>query len=101
MGKKAALSEAEKRDVVLMLLRREEPAAKLARRYGVSEPTLYAWRDRFITGGMAALAGGKNGATAEARRIKDLENAVAERDRIVGELTIANRVLKKTSDGLL
>ena len=101
MGKKSNLSEAEKRDIILMLLRREESAAKLARRYGVSEPTLYNWRDKFLAGGMAALATGKSGDTAEARRIKELEKEVAERDRVVGELTIANRVLKKVSDGLL
>jgi hypothetical protein len=29
---------------VLALLRREEPAAQLARRFGVSEQTLYRWR---------------------------------------------------------
>ncbi len=100
MGRKSNVSKTERRDVVLMLLRREEPASKLARRYGVSEATLYAWRDKFIAGGMAALAGGQRGETAEARRIKELQDAVVERDRVVGELTIANRVLKKTSDGL-
>jgi transposase-like protein len=44
MGKKSKLSHAEKLEVVLMLLRREEPASVLARRYGVSDPTLYRWR---------------------------------------------------------
>ncbi|MHC4406136.1 MAG: helix-turn-helix domain-containing protein [Planctomycetota bacterium] len=29
---------------MLALLRREEPAAQLARRFGVSEQTLYRWR---------------------------------------------------------
>jgi transposase-like protein len=101
MGKKSNVSEAQKREAILALLRREESAAKLARRLGVSEPTLYAWRDKFIVGGMAALAGGKNGASAEARRIHELERAVRERDQVVGELTIVNRILKKASDGLL
>ncbi len=100
MGKKSNVSEPQQREVVLALLRREESAAKLARRLGVSEPTLYAWRDKFIAGGMAALASGKNGVSAEARRIHELERAVQERDQVVGELTIVNRILKKTSDGL-
>ena len=101
MGKKSNVSEADKREAVLSLLRREESAAKLARRMGVSEATLYAWRDKFITGGIAALANGKNGASAEARRINELERAVQERDQVVGELTIVNRILKKASAGLL
>lgn len=101
MGKKSNVSETQKREAVLALLRREESAAKLARRLGVSEPTLYAWRDKFIAGGMTALAGGKNGESAEAKRIKELERAVAERDQVVGELTIVNRIFKKLSDGSL
>jgi len=101
MGKKTNVSEPQMREAVLALLRREESAAKLARRLGVSEPTVYAWRDKFIAGGTAALSAGKNGVSSEARRIKELERAVEERDQVVGELTIVNRILKKTSDGLL
>ena len=55
MGKKSELGAAERRDVVLMLLRREEAAAVLARRYGISEQTLYRWRDEFLAAGEAAL----------------------------------------------
>ena len=58
-----------------MLIRREESAAKLARRYGVSEPTLYSWRDKFIAGGVAALVGGKNGEMAEKRRLGPMSSA--------------------------
>lgn len=53
MGKKSELRAAERRDVVLMLLRREEPAAVLARRYGISEQALYRWRDDFLAAGEA------------------------------------------------
>ncbi|MHC4405829.1 MAG: transposase [Planctomycetota bacterium] len=45
MGKRSNLTVQKRREVVLTLLRREEPAAKLARRFGVSEHTLYRWRD--------------------------------------------------------
>jgi transposase-like protein len=87
--------------VVLMLLRREEPAAVLARRYGISEQTLYRWRDGFLAGGEAALAGGKGGADSCGRQIDELKREVSRRDQVIGELTIANRLLKKSSDGLL
>ena len=41
MGKRSDLTIPERREVVLMLLRREEPAEKLARRFGVAPQTLY------------------------------------------------------------
>jgi len=101
MGKKSELEGSARRDVVLMLLRREEPAAVLARRYGISEQTLYRWRDEFLAGGEAALAGGKSGADGRGRQIDELKREVSRRDQVIGELTIANRLLKKSSDGLL
>ena len=100
MARKSKLSVRERREVVLMLLRREEPATALARRYGVSEVTLNRWRDEFIQGGEAAMVNGKGAANGSSRRVQELERALAERDRVIGELTIANRILKKTADGL-
>ena len=54
MARKSELSVAKRREAVLALLRREEPGAQLARRYGVSEPTLFRWRDEFLSAGEAA-----------------------------------------------
>ncbi len=99
MGKKSNLSVAEQREVVLMMLRREEPVAVLARRYGVSESALYRWRDLFLQGGEAALGHGKGGSDPQSRQFQELRRDVAERDRVIGELTIANRILKKTESG--
>lgn len=97
MGKQAKVEATQRREAVLSLLRKEEPATAIARRYGVSEPTLYRWRDDFITAGAAALAGGKNGNSAGERRIAELEQQIEKRDQVIGELTIANRVLRKLS----
>jgi len=99
MGKRSELTAAERREAVLVLLRREEPAAKVARRIGVSEQTLYRWRDEFLAGGEAALANGKGGADLRDREIRELRKEVERRDQVIGELTIANRILKKTADG--
>lgn len=99
MARKSKLSANQRQEVVLMLLRREEPATALARRYGVSENTLYKWREQFLEGGRGALANGKGLSDAGSRRIQELERELGERDRVVGELTIANRILKKTADG--
>ncbi len=99
MGKQSDLSIPQRREVVLMLLRREEPTAKLARRFGVSEQTLYRWRDEFLAAGEAALSNDKGGADPRDREIRELKKEVEGRDQVIGELTIANRILKKTADG--
>ncbi len=57
MGKRSEVPVNERRQAVLSLLRREEPAAVIARRCGVAKATLYRWRDDFLAGGEAALAG--------------------------------------------
>jgi transposase-like protein len=59
MGVKSNLSVSERREIVLSLLRREEAAGILARRHGISENTLYRWRDEFLAGGEAALGDGR------------------------------------------
>ena len=99
MGSKSRLSAPERREVVLSLLRREEPARVLARRYGISENTLYRWRDEFMIAGEAALANGKGKADSRDRQIAEMKKQLGQRDKVIGELTIANRILKKTADG--
>jgi transposase-like protein len=98
MGAQSNLSIPERREIVLSLLRREESAKVLARRHGISENTLYRWRDDFLTGGEAALANGKSKADPRERQIIELKKQLGERDKVIGELTIANRLLKKTAD---
>ena len=69
MGKRSEVPVNERRQAVLSLLRREEPAAVIARRCGVAEATLYRWRDDFLAAGEAALAGGtQNGSSARTDR---------------------------------
>lgn len=85
----------------MALLRREEPATMIVRRYGVSENTLSTWRDIFLTGGKAALANGTGKRDPQSREIDRLLSEIEERDRVIGEITIANRILKKTANGLL
>lgn len=99
MAKRSEASAKQRSEAVLALLRREEPASQLARRYSVSEPTLYRWRDEFLAGGEAALSAGTKGQDAQARRVTELEQQIEKRDQVIGELTIANRILKKYTDG--
>jgi transposase-like protein len=99
MGRQSNVELKDRRESVLSLLRREEAAAVIARRIGVSEPTLYRWRDEFLAAGEAALANGsgKKGADVRDRRIAELEAQIEKRDQVIGEYTIANRILKKLS----
>ena len=100
MGKQVAVSVPQRCEAVLKLLRREEPAAQIARRLGVSEPTLYRWRDEFVAGGQATLGSEKGAGNGQQRQIQELRQELEQRDQVIGELTIANRILKKTSEGL-
>ena len=95
MARKSKLSTRERQEVVLMLLRREEPAAALARRYGVSEPTLYRWREDFLAAGKSALTDKAKKGSEEGQQIRQLERELEKREQVVGEYVIANRILKK------
>ncbi len=100
MAKKSELKAEERLEVVLALLRREESAAALSRRYQVSEVTIYRWRDAFLAAGKTGLAKPDGSvAAAAARRIEQLEGELAKRAQIIGELSIANDILKKLRAG--
>jgi len=74
--------------MILELLRGGE-AAELARKHGLSQAQLFAWRDRFLEGGQAALRTRRGQVELERdRRGQELE-------RKVGQLTVENEILKK------
>ena len=54
MGKKSTLTAEQRTQLVLRLLSKEEPAAQIARRAGISEQTLYRWR--LESGGFEKIA---------------------------------------------
>ena len=99
MPKRSSLKLEERVEVVLCLLRKEETAAALARRYQVSEQTLYRWRDAFLEAGKQGLSKGESGPSEASRRIEQLEREVAKRAQVIGELSLANDLLKKLQVG--
>ena len=101
MGRKLALDVEQRYGAVMALLRREEPAGAIARRHGICEATLYRLRDEFLAAGKEALSQGHGNGRKREDRVVAMEKAVAERDRVIGELTIANRILKKVQAGEL
>ena len=96
MGRKSELTPEQRTQLVLKLLSKEEPGAQIARRAGISEPTLYRWRDEFLRGGAAGLSA-RGSSDVQAKEITKLQGQLAERDQVIGEITIANRILKKLS----
>lgn len=94
MARKSVLALEQREEAVLRMLRKEEPVAALARRYQVSEQTLYRWREEFLAGGRERLGKGRRAGEAE-RRIVKLEKELARRAQVIGELSIANGLLKK------
>ena len=95
MGKRSKLPIADREEAVLRLLRKEEPVSALSRRYQVSEQTLYRWRDEFLEGGRERLGSRGQQRDDSARRIAKLEKELGRRAQVIGELTIANDILKK------
>ena len=96
MGRKSVLDADKKAEAVMAVLRKEETVTQLARRYGVSEGSLYRWTDEFVAGGKSAMQDGRaNGPSGEVARLK---RELDEHVRCIGEITIANTILKKKLD---
>lgn len=92
MSRPSKFSTEDKLAIVMATIKGEESTSSIARRHGVSETAIYRWREQFLEGARHGLTGNskKNGRAAQ------LEKDLAERDRVIGELTVANRILKKT-----
>ncbi len=58
MGKRSEVPVTERREAVLIILRRKELGALIARRYRVAEDAVYYGWDDFLTAREEALAGG-------------------------------------------
>lgn len=56
-GNKSMLSTEQRALLMMRLLSKQEPAVQIARRVGMSEQTLYRWRDEFLSAGKQAMNG--------------------------------------------
>lgn len=95
MPRQTSLTIEQRVEAVLSLLRKEEPANRIARRYGIAEATLYRYRDAFLEAGKAGLSAGHT--NVQQREVAELKKQLEQRDQVIGEITIANRILKKLS----
>ena len=97
MPRHSNLTTEQRTELVLMVLRGVEPLEVLARRHGVSGNTLRKWREEFLVAGSARLAGQDDQATLRDEN-RQLKRDLNEREMIIGELTVANRFLKKRAE---
>lgn len=100
MARHSNVPKDQRVELVLTLLRGSESLEVLARRHQVSANTLRRWRDEFLAGGRERITGTGNASGVQEEN-QQLKRELAEREMIIGELTVANRFLQKKADGSL
>ena len=88
-------SAEEKIRIVLEGLRGEYSIAELCRREGIAESLYYSWSKEFLEAGNKRLAG-HTARAATSGEVKDLRREVRDMKVLVTDLTLENRLLKKT-----
>ena len=91
-------SAEEKIRIVLAGLRGEESIAALCRREGIAESLYYKWSKEFLEAGKRRLSGDTE-RQATSPEVKDLRSEALSLKECVAELTLENRLLKKSMIG--
>jgi transposase len=91
-------SSEEKIRIVLEGLRGEESIAALCRREGIAEGLYYSWSKEFLEAGKKRLAGDTQ-RQATSNEVKDLRREAQSLKELVAELSLENRLLKKSMIG--
>ena len=88
-------SAEEKIRIVLAGLRGEASIAELCRREGIAEGLYYSWSKEFLEAGKRRLAG-DTAREASSGEVKDLRHEMGALKEAVADLTLENRLLKKS-----
>jgi len=88
-------SAEDKIRIVLEGLRGEESIAELCRREGIATSMYYGWSKEFLEAGKKRLAGDTTRA-ATSDEVKALRRAAHSLKEVVADLTLENRLLKKS-----
>ncbi len=91
-------SPEEKIRIVLEGLRGEQSVAELCRREGIASNLYYRWSKDFLEAGKKQLAG-DTVREATSNEVKELRAENRELKQVVAEITLDNRVLKKSLTG--
>ena len=89
----------EKIRIVLSGLRGEDSMAELCRREGIMQNLYYRWSKEFLEAGKKRLAG-DTARAATSDEVKDLRREAVALKEVVAELTLENRLLKKSVIGV-
>ena len=92
-------SAEEKIRIVLTGLRGEESIAALCRREGIAESLYYKWSKEFLEAGKRRLSGDTE-RQATSPEVKDLRSEALALKECVADLTLENRLLKKSMTGV-
>jgi transposase len=91
-------SAEEKIRIVVAGLRGEDSIAELCRREGISQNLYYRWSKEFLEAGKKRLAGDV-AREATSDEVKNLRREAAALKEAVADLTLENRLLKKSMIG--
>ena len=91
-------SAEEKIRIVVAGLRGEDSIAELCRREGISQNLYYRWSKEFLEAGKKRLAG-DTAREATSDEVKSLRREAVALKEVVAELTLENRLLKKSMIG--
>ena len=91
-------SSEEKIRIVLEGLRGEDSISELCRREGIAQSLYYSWSKEFLEAGKKRLAG-DTARQATSSEVKDLRAEAAALKEAVADLTLENRLLKKSMLG--
>ena len=91
-------SSEEKIRIVLEGLRGEESIAALCRREGIAEGLYYSWSKEFLEAGKKRLSGDTQ-RQATSSEVRDLRREMLGLKELVAELSLENRLLKKSMLG--
>jgi len=92
-------SAEEKIRIVLAGLRGEESISALCRREGIAESLYYSWSKEFLEAGKRRLSG-DTARQATSPEVKDLRSESLALKECVADLTLENRLLKKSMTGV-
>lgn len=91
-------SAEDKIRIVLDGLRGEDSIAELCRREGIAQSLYYTWSKEFMEAGKRRLAGDTS-RTATNDEVRDLRREASALKECVADLTLENRLLKKSMLG--
>jgi transposase len=91
-------SSEEKIRIVLDGLRGEDSISELCRREGIAQSLYYSWSKEFLEAGKKRLAG-DTARQATSSEVKELRAEAAALKEAVADLTLENRLLKKSMLG--